>query len=114
VACRTINLESGLPSLDEARRALLRAMDQARKDGVRVLKVIHGYGSSGGAGVLCAGIRRSLRLRLKEGKATLVIPGETFSSDANDTRLLLSRHPSMRGDRDLNRANLGITIVELA
>jgi hypothetical protein len=113
VSIRTINLETGLPSLDEARRFLLRAMDQARKDGVRVLKVIHGYGSTGGEGVLCAGIRRSLRLRVKEGAAVLVIPGEKFSSDANETRQLLLRHPSLRGDRDLNRANPGITIVEL-
>jgi len=113
VACRTINLEAGLPSLDEARRSLLRAMDQARTDGVHVLKVIHGYGSSGSEGVLCAGVRRSLRLRVKEGKAKLVIPGEKFSSDANETREFLSRHPSLRADRDLNRANPGITLVEL-
>jgi hypothetical protein len=113
MAYRTINLESNLPSLDEARRFLLMQMETARRDGVRVLKVIHGYGSSGAGGILCAGIRKSLRLRVKEGKASIVIPGERFSSDAVETRELLSRHPALRRDRDLNRANLGITIVEL-
>ena len=111
---RTVNLEAGVPSLDEARRRLLAAMDSARAQGVWVLKVIHGYGSSGSGGTLCVGIRRSLRLRVKEGKALAFIPGERFSSDAIETRDLLQRHPSARGDRDLNRANPGITIVELA
>jgi hypothetical protein len=114
MACRTINLESGLPSLEEARRYLLAQMQAARNQGVRVLKVIHGYGSSGTGGVLCAGIRKSLRLRVKEGKALIVIPGERFSSDAVETRELLKKHPTLRRDPDLNRANPGVTIVELA
>jgi hypothetical protein len=114
MGCRIVNLERGWPSLEEARRRLLLEFELARKEGARVLKVIHGYGSSGGAGVLCAGVRKSLRLRVKEGKALTVIPGERFSSDANETRALLLRHPSLRGDRDLNRGNLGITIVELS
>jgi hypothetical protein len=113
VSCRIVNLESGLPSLEEARRRLLQQMDLARKEGVRVLKVIHGYGSTSGAGVLCAGIRKSLRLRVKEGKARMIVPGERFSADANDARELLLRHPSLRRDRDFNRANPGITMVEL-
>jgi hypothetical protein len=114
MTCRTINLESGLPSLEEARRYLLAQVQTARKEGVRVLKVIHGYGSSGAGGVLCAGIRKSLRLRVKEGKALIVIPGERFSSDAVETRELLKKHPTLRRDPDLNRANPGVTIVELA
>jgi hypothetical protein len=114
MACRTINLEAGMPSLDEARRSLLARMEALRQQGVRVLKVVHGYGSSGSGGTLQAGIRRSLRLRIKEKKALRVIPGELFSSDQNETRELLKRHPGLRADRDLNRANPGITLVELA
>ncbi|MBI2928885.1 MAG: Smr/MutS family protein [Verrucomicrobia bacterium] len=110
---RTINLESGLPDLDTARRRLLAELDAARKDGARVLKVIHGWGSSGAGGTLAVGIRKSLRLRIKEGKATLVVPGERFSSDTNEGRELAQRHPSVRADRDFNRANPGITILEL-
>jgi hypothetical protein len=103
-----------MPALDEARRRLLGEMEAARKRGTRVLKVIHGYGSTGSSGTLCAGIRKSLRLRVKEGKALAVITGERFSSDVDETREFLRRHPSMRSDRDLNRSNPGITIVELA
>jgi len=110
---RTINLEAGWPDLETARRRLLAEMVSARSQGARVLKVIHGYGSSGSGGVLAVGIRKSLRLRVKEGKALTVIPGERFSADANETRALLQKYPQLRRDGDLNRANPGITIVEL-
>jgi hypothetical protein len=53
-------------------------------------------------------------LRVKEGKALTVVPGERFSSDTNEGRDLLQRHPRLRSDRDFNRVNPGITIVELA
>ena len=111
---RTINLEAGLPTVDEARRRLLREMESARQEGARVLKVIHGWGSSGEGGKLGPAVRRSLRLRVKEGQAVLVVPGERFSSDSLEGRELARRHPSVRGDRDFNRANPGITVVELA
>jgi hypothetical protein len=110
---RVINLEAGRPDLDTARRRLLAEIESARQQGVRLLKVIHGYGSSGAGGVLCAGLRKSLRLRVKEGKVRAVIPGERFSSDTNETRELLQRHSALRCDRDFNRMNPGITVVEM-
>lgn len=113
MAIRTVNLETGLLSVDDARRRLLAEFDAARRDGVRVLKVIHGWGSSGQGGALGPAIRRSLRLRVKEGKARLVVTGERFSTDTLEGRELLQRHPALRRDRDLNRANAGVTLVEL-
>jgi hypothetical protein len=108
-----INLEAGFPTVDDARRRLLSEMQSARARGVRVIKVIHGWGSSGEGGKLGPAIRKSLRLRVKEGKASLILPGERFSSDTNG-RELVQRHPALRNDGDYNRANPGITLVELA
>ncbi|MBL9128862.1 MAG: Smr/MutS family protein [Verrucomicrobiales bacterium] len=110
---RSINLEAGFPSVDDARRRLLAEMDTARSAGVRLLKVIHGWGSSGEGGKLGPAIRRSLRLRVKEGRAGLLVPGERFSSDTAEGRELARRHPGVRSDRDWNRANPGITVIEV-
>lgn len=110
---RTLNLEAGKPDLDTARRRLLAELTAARKAGVKVLKVIHGWGSSGRGGKLAVGIRKSLRLRLKEGRIAGFVIGERFSSDTNEGRELARRHPSVRADRDWNRVNPGITVVEL-
>lgn len=110
---KTVNLKAGFPTLDDARRRLLGEMESARASGARLLKVIHGWGSEGTGGVLAVGIRRSLRLRIKEGRAIAIIPGERFASDSAEARDVLGRHPALRRDPDFNRANPGITIVEL-
>jgi hypothetical protein len=99
----TVNLKAGFPTVNDARRRRLAEMQSARTRGVRVIKVIHGWGSNG----------RSLRLRVTEGKASAVLPGERFSSDSNEGRELVQRHPALRQDPDYNRANPGITLVEL-
>ncbi len=110
---RTINLEADLPTVDEARRTLLDAVKSARQSGVFALKIIHGYGSSGKGGALRGAVRSSLLRRKKEGLVTRVIFGEKFSVFEEDTRYAIERCPQMRGDRDLNRSNEGITIAVL-
>jgi hypothetical protein len=112
-AIRTFNVESGLPTLDEARRLVIEEIKQAKRAGARVLKVIHGYGSSGKGGALCFGLRKSFRLRKKEGAIKEVIVGEDFSI-FNDTVLsLLEAVPELRGDPDLNATNEGVTVLWL-
>ena len=51
----TLNLEAGFPTIDDARRRLLSEMQSARARGVRVIKVVHGWGSSGEGGKLGPG-----------------------------------------------------------
>ena len=112
-AIRTYNVEAGLPVLDEARRLVMEEIKRARREGVRVLKVIHGYGSSGKGGALCVGLRNSFGLRKKEGVIKGLIAGEDYSI-FNDTVLaLLEAGPELRGDSDLNATNEGITVLWL-
>ena len=42
-AIRTLHIEAGMPTLDEARRQVIEEIKQAKRAGARVLKVIHGY-----------------------------------------------------------------------
>ena len=110
---RTINIEAGLPTLDEARRLVIAEIKRAKRDGVRVLKVIHGYGSSGKGGTLCVGLRKSFGLRKKEGVIKDFVAGEDFSI-FNDTALaLVEAVPEVRGDPDLSAINEGVTILWL-
>ena len=96
-AVRTFNVEAGLPTLDEARRLVIEEIKRAKREGVKVLKVIHGYGSSGMGGALCFGLRKSFRLRKKEGAIKDAIAGEEFSI-FNDTVLaLLEAVPELHG-----------------
>ena len=112
-ALRTYNVEAGLPTLDEARRLVIEKIKQAKRAGARVLKVIHGYGSSGKGGALCIGLRKSFGLRRKEGVIRDFVAGEDFSI-FNETVLdLLEAVPELRGDPDLGATNEGVTIIWL-
>jgi hypothetical protein len=110
---RELNIKAGMATVDEARRILLESLQTAKEGGVRVLKVIHGYGSSGVGGKLRGALRRSLALRKKEGAIRGFIQGEDWTLFNEDARALCDRYPTLRDDPDYNRENPGITIVEL-
>src|SRR6266567_6137661 len=102
---RTYNVEAGLPTLDDARRSVIAEIKRAKRDGVKVLKVIHGYGSSGKGGALCVGLRKSFGLRKKEGVIKDFIAGEDFTIFNPTVLAVLEVVPELRGDPALNATN---------
>jgi len=112
-AIRTYNVEAGLPILDEARRLVIGEIKRAKREGVKVLRVIHGYGSSGKGGALYVGLRKSFGLRKKEGVIKDFVAGDEFSIFNPTVLALLEAVPELRGDPELNSANEGVTILWL-
>jgi hypothetical protein len=108
---RTINLEAGFPTRDEARQKLEDALARARKDGLAALKLIHGYGSSGQGGTLRFAIRGYLRQMKDRGEIALFVNGESFSQFEERSREMLKKVPELLLDRDLGRGNKGVTLV---
>jgi hypothetical protein len=113
IAYRVFNIETDLPTLDEARRQLMAEIRRAKQEGVGVLKVIHGYGSSGKGGTLGAGLRKSFALRKKEGVIKDFIPGDNFTVFNPEVLSLMEAVPGLRQDPDLEQTNLGITLLWL-
>jgi hypothetical protein len=113
VSIKTFNVEAGMPSLDEARRQVLEEIRRAKKQGIRVLKIIHGWGSSGKGGKLCHGLRKSFALRKKEGIIKDFVPGENFSIFNKTVLAMLDAVPGLRGDPDLDVTNEGVTVLWL-
>jgi hypothetical protein len=110
---RDFNVEAGLPTLDEARRLVVTEIRRAKREGAKVLKIIHGYGSSGKGGTLCVGLRKSFALRKKERLIRDFIPGEDFSIFNHTVLTMLEAVPELRGDLDLNATNEGVTVLWL-
>lgn len=108
-----VNMEFGYPTADEARKRLATELDLARRKGVSVLKLIHGYGSSGRGGKLRTALRSVLRQRSQQGTLGRIVEGEAWSIFDEASRGLLDRYPDLRGDRDLEKGNAGITLVEI-
>lgn len=113
MSIKTFNVEAGMPSLDEARRQVLEEIRRAKKQGIRVLKIIHGWGSSGKGGKLCHGLRKSFALRKKEGIIKDFVPGENFSIFNKTVLAMLDAVPGLRGDPDLDVTNEGVTVLWL-
>ncbi|HEY3293910.1 MAG TPA: Smr/MutS family protein [bacterium] len=110
---RIVNLETGLPTGEEALRRLSEAIEAAKRDRVKALKVIHGYGSSGTGGVLRQRVQKSLANRRNQGKIRACVFGEKWNSFEEVARDVLDQCPELRRDSDLNRGNAGISIILL-
>jgi hypothetical protein len=112
-AIKTVNLKSDMPSLQEALQRLEREMAAARQGKVALLKVIHGYGSSGAGGDIRIAAQRRLRELAEGGQIRACIFGEHWSKTDEATWRLLQAQSALKSDPDLGRRNLGITIVLL-
>jgi len=110
---RVANLKEGSPTTPQALARLTTELDRARRDGVSLLKIIHGYGSTGEGGVIRYAIQAELVRMEREGQIHAFIPGEEWRISNEPTWALLSKHRELKRDRDLGRANRGISIVLL-
>ncbi|MBU0946041.1 MAG: Smr/MutS family protein [Proteobacteria bacterium] len=108
---KTVNLEQGLPTVEQALQRLQQEICAARLERVRLVTLIHGYGSSGKGGAIRKECRKKLDYLWRRGEIKGFIPGEEFSRRQGSTKQLLSRFPQLSDHPHLNRHNKGITIV---
>ncbi len=113
IRLKTVNIELGKPSVHEALVRLASEMAAARHEGHQLLKIIHGYGSSGAGGDIRIAIQGHLQKMDTSGEIRGSIHGEDWSKSNEQTWRLISSHPDLKNDGDLGRRNRGITIVLL-
>ena len=111
---REINLEDGRPIVDQAIKRLTFELHQSRRSGYTVLKIIHGYGSSGTGGRIRREARAYLSRLKDKGEIKDFIPGEQFSIFEDTVRRAFLICEDLRRDRDLERHNNGITLILLS
>ena len=97
----------------EALERLRRELGVARRDGTSLLKIIHGYGSTGAGGDIRIAVQKRLREMVDGGEIRGCIFGENWSKADEMSWQLLQQRSELKKDADLGRANLGITIVLL-
>jgi hypothetical protein len=110
---KTVNLKSDQPPVHEALGRLEREIALARLEKHSVLKVIHGYGSSGEGGDIRIAVQKRLREVAEAGQIRDCIFGENWSKSDDTAWRLLQERPEVKKDPDLGRRNRGITIVLL-
>jgi len=110
---KTVILKEGMPSIEQARARLLSEIQIARQGGVKVLKLVHGYGSTGVGGDLRIALQSTLRQMVDRREIRECIYGENWRTSDERTWDVLKRLPELKGDSDLGRGNKGITMVLL-
>ena len=112
-AVKTVILKEGMPSVEQARARLQTELSTARQSGVKILKVVHGYGSSGVGGDLRIALQSTLRQMSQKHEISDCIYGENWRSSDERAWNLLKRMPELKNDSDFGKGNKGITIVVL-
>jgi hypothetical protein len=100
-----------MPSVLEALSRLERELGVARQQRVPVLKIVHGYGSSGMGGDIRIAVQKRLFELAQGGQIRGCIFGEDWAKSNEAAWRLLQAHPDLKGDADLGRGNPGISVV---
>lgn len=106
-----VNLEQGYPTVDTAMKYLEQALSRAKAYGCIVIKLIHGYGSSGNGGKIKTAVQKELNRYKNTGKVREYTAGENFSPFDSATQRIIAAYPEITRDRDYFKTNHGITIV---
>jgi hypothetical protein len=110
---KTVNLKSDRPTVQAALERLDRELSLAREQACALLKVIHGYGSTGAGGDIRIAVQKRLRQLAEQGEVGGCIFGENWSKADEETWRILQKRAELKDDPDLGRRNPGITIVIL-
>jgi hypothetical protein len=102
-----------MPTVPEAMQNLDRELARGRQSGCRMMKLIHGYGSSGVGGEIRLAAQKCLTGMVDRGEIRACIFGEKWAKSDEQAWALINAHPELKQDADLGRRNLGITIVVL-
>jgi hypothetical protein len=102
-----------MPTVPEALQQLERELARARQAGCGVIKLIHGYGSSGAGGEIRIAAQRRLTEMAGRGEIRACIFGENWAKSDEQAWALITARSELKADADLGRRNLGITVVVL-
>jgi hypothetical protein len=110
---KTVNLKGDRPTVQIALQRLEREIAIARRENHSLLKIVHGYGSSGEGGDIRIAVQRRAQELVSAGEIRGRIFGEEWSKSSEDVWKLLQEHPELKSDKDLGRRNSGITVLLL-
>jgi len=102
-----------MPLVHEALQRLERELALARQEKAKLLKLVHGYGSTGAGGDIRIAVQKRLLEMVENNQIRGCIFGENWSKSDEQTWKLLKSHAELKHDSDLGRRNRGITIVLL-
>ena len=107
----TVNLKEDMPPVDIALCNMELEIELAKVSGIKAIKFIHGYGSSGMGGLICKAVRERLFSLKKQRIVKDYICGEDWDLNNPKCFKLVTKYASIYDGEDLNHCNSGMTIV---
>jgi hypothetical protein len=102
-----------MPLVHQALQRLVRELGISRQEKTPLLKVIHGFGSSGAGGDIRIAVQKRLVEMASRGEIRGCIFGEDWAKSDERAWALISSRPELKQEPDLGGRNRGITIVIL-
>lgn len=110
---RTVNVKQGIQNVDDGVVRLQCELERARSSGAAVVRIIHGWGSSGKGGRLKEACHAQLRRELRALKILDFIPGEEYGDAHARARELVRQYPDLAKSWRSDSLNYGISLVVL-
>ena len=107
---KEINLEHGYPTADIAVRNMINQLGTCKRQGVRAVVLIHGYGSSGTGGKIKKAVSEKLREPSMSGIVRMICSGEQWP---DCKRSVLNSCPRLKDYESRISGNYGVTVVLL-
>lgn len=107
---RQINLEQGLPTVDDAVRRMKNDLTTAKMTGCKAAILIHGYGSTGTGGAIKPAVCKNLSQPGLVGIVKDWVAGEHWQSKKT---IFLAYCPTLKEHTKHIDGNHGITVVLL-
>lgn len=106
-----INIKQDMPQVADALLFLKTSLERYKRDKYEVVLVIHGYGSTGKGGAICAKARQWLKAQERGGKIKQVIFGEDFN--LYNFPALALKNKCSELEPLLRVCNNGVSVVQL-
>ncbi len=106
-----VNLKQDMPPVDIALCNMELEIELAKVSGVKAIKFIHGYGSSGFGGAICQAVRERLVSLKKQRIIKDYIFGEDWNLENPKCFKIITSLKNGYDGQDLNHFNAGMTIV---
>ena len=110
---RLVNLKESIYTVDYAIKTIEIEVEQAKREGLIAIKILHGYGSHGRGGTILKDLRRILPLWKRQGFIVNFFGGDKWSLFDEDSKEILNKDKTIFGDEDIDHNNPGITIIQV-
>ncbi len=100
-----------MPTVEQALAMIEIEISVCKKEGIKVLKIIHGYGSNGIGGAIRRALPRWSQRAKKKGIIKEFVRGENWLHENEIIFKIKKLCPEIIGDIELYHANLGVSVI---